>query len=220
MTSASPSSQSEPNKAQNAAFISKHLGQRDYTDVWQAMQSFTQQRNATTPDEVWLLEHTPVFTLGLNGKPEHILDAGNIPVIQCDRGGQVTYHGPGQLVVYTLFDLQRRRLGVKQLVALLEQTIIDVLREHGVHSVRKSGAPGVYVNDAKIAALGLRVRRGCSYHGLSLNLDMDLSPFQRINPCGYAGLAATQLKDHIDDVDNQVVAQQLLLHLQQLLQSH
>jgi lipoyl(octanoyl) transferase len=199
-------------------FVVKQLGQRDYSEVWQAMQAFTQQRDNDTPDEVWFLEHTPVFTLGLNGKPEHILDAGDTPVIQCDRGGQVTYHGPGQLVVYTLLDLQRRRLGVKLLVDVLEQVVIDVLGEYNIRAERKIGAPGVYVDGAKIAALGLRVRRGCSYHGLSLNLDMDLSPFQRINPCGYAGLAATSLKDLTGDVDKDRVIQQLLVQMRYLLQ--
>ena len=212
------SSSQDSNITTPAPFIIKHLGLRDYTEVWQAMQAFTQQRNADTTDEIWLLEHTPVFTLGLNGKPEHILDAGDIPVVQCDRGGQVTYHGPGQLVVYTLLDLQRRHLGVKLLVNLLEQAIIDVLRECKVNGARKDGAPGVYVDGAKLAALGLRVRRGCSYHGLSLNLDMDLSPFRRINPCGYKGLQATRLKDLIPAVDKQDISQQLLVHLQRLLQ--
>jgi len=197
--------------------VSKPLGLCEYAETWQAMQDFTQQRDGNTADELWLLEHTPVFTLGLNGKSEHIIDAGDIPVIQCDRGGQVTYHGPGQLVVYTLLDLRRRNLGVKHLVECLEQSIINLLHDYKVTGTRRPGAPGVYVDGAKIAALGLRVRRGCSYHGLSLNLDMDLSPFERINPCGYEGLAATQLKDLVRDMDKQQVSQQLEIHLQRLL---
>lgn len=173
--------------------IIKQLGLCDYRRTWEAMQDFTRQRTADSSDEIWLLQHSPVYTLGLNGKPEHILNAGDIPVIQSDRGGQVTYHGPGQLVLYTLLDLNRRHIGIKQLVNLLEQAVIDTLQTYQVIGARKAGAPGIYVDGAKIAALGLRVRRGCCYHGLSLNVDMDLEPFERINPCGYAGLATTQL---------------------------
>lgn len=159
------------------------------------MQQFTDLRDENTADEIWLLEHPPVFTLGLNGKEEHILDAGGIPVIQCDRGGQVTYHGPGQLVVYCLLDLKRRNLGVKQLVNKIEQAVIDLLAESDIKSQRRDKAPGIYINESKIAALGLRVRRGCCYHGLSLNIDMNLEPFTRINPCGFPDLQAVQLKD-------------------------
>lgn len=169
------------------------LGLRDYTSVWREMQRFTEQRDTHTRDEIWFLQHPPVFTLGLNGKHEHLLNPGNIPVVTCDRGGQVTYHGPGQIVAYFLLDLRRLSLGVKDLVARLEQAVIDLLANHGISAVRRASAPGVYVNDAKIAALGLRVRRGCCYHGLSFNVDMDLEPFTRINPCGYTGLATTQL---------------------------
>lgn len=177
-------------------FKVRQLGLRDYQSVWQEMQQFTDARGPDTRDEVWLLEHPPVFTLGLNGKPEHILDAGDIPVVKCDRGGQVTYHGPGQLIVYLLLDLRRRELGVKTLVNKIEQAIIDLLQAQNINGQRREAAPGIYVNDAKIAALGLRVRRGCCYHGLSLNVDMDLQPFSRINPCGFEGLATDQLANH------------------------
>lgn len=172
----------------------RDLGRRDYVPVWQAMQDFTAARDADSADEIWLVEHAPVFTLGQAGRPEHILDAGAIPVVQSDRGGQVTYHGPGQLVVYLLLDLKRRRLGVKELVRRLEQAVIDLLAEYRITGDRRAGAPGIYVDGAKIAALGLRVRRGCSYHGLSLNVDMDLEPFSRIHPCGYTGLVSVDLK--------------------------
>jgi lipoyl(octanoyl) transferase len=177
----------------------RRLGRRDYETVWREMQAFTDQRTADTPDEIWLTEHPPIFTLGLNGKPEHLLAPGDIPVIQCDRGGQVTYHGPGQIVLYLLLDLRRRNLGVKTLVHKMEQAIIELLQEYGISGARKEGAPGIYVEGAKIAALGLRVRKGCCYHGLSLNVDMDLEPFSRINPCGYRGLATTQIRDHFSN---------------------
>jgi lipoyl(octanoyl) transferase len=160
-----------------------------------------------------------VFTLGLNGKPEHILSPGNIPVVYCDRGGQVTYHGPGQLVAYLLLDLRRRELGVKNLVNKIEQAIIELLVEYDVHGERQKGAPGIYVDDAKIAALGLRVRKGCSYHGLSLNVDMDLEPFSRINPCGFEGLACDQLRNHLPAVAIQSIEDQLIRHLQRHLES-
>lgn len=181
------------------------------------MQQFTNNRTPDTPDEIWLLEHPPVFTLGLNGKPEHILDAGDIPVVKCDRGGQVTYHGPGQLIVYLLLDLRRRELGVKTLVHKIEQAIINLLQEKNIDAVRRDGAPGIYVSDAKIAALGLRVRRGSCYHGLSLNVDMDLEPFSRINPCGYAGLSSDQLSRHLVSTDIKTIAPELLRHLQKQL---
>ncbi len=175
----------------------RYLGEVDYQNTWQKMQDFTDTRQADTADELWLLQHPPVYTLGKNGKPEHVLDPADIPVINSDRGGQVTYHGPGQIVVYTLLDLNRLKIGVRQLVTVLEQSIIDLLADYGVASNARRDAPGVYVNDAKIAALGLRVRRGCSFHGLALNVDMDLEPFARINPCGYEGLEVTQLKNFI-----------------------
>ncbi|MFP5464897.1 MAG: lipoyl(octanoyl) transferase LipB [Gammaproteobacteria bacterium] len=172
----------------------RRLGRVDYTACLAAMQDFTDRREANTPDQLWLVQHPPVFTLGLAGKPEHVLDAGDIPVVHCDRGGQVTYHGPGQVVLYTLLDLKRADVGVKALVTTLEQAVIDLLTTLGIDGERRAGAPGVYVAGAKIAALGLRVRRGCAYHGLSLNVAMDLTPFERINPCGYAGLAVTDLR--------------------------
>ncbi len=171
----------------------KHLGIVDYEATWRAMQTFTAQRNAETNDEIWLLQHTPVYTQGLAGKPEHLLIKPAIPVVKTDRGGQITYHGPGQIVAYVLFDLKRKGIGVKELVKRIEQSIIDVLQGHGIKAERKLGAPGVYVNGAKIAALGLRVKNGCSYHGLAFNVAMELAPYQAINPCGYAGMAVTDL---------------------------
>ncbi|MEW5755628.1 MAG: lipoyl(octanoyl) transferase LipB [Pseudomonadota bacterium] len=175
--------------------IVRTLGMQDYLPVWQAMQDYTLRRTSDDPDEIWLLQHFPVYTLGLNGRPEHVLAPGTIPVVHTDRGGQVTYHGPGQLIAYTLFDLKRWNWGVRQLVTLLEQSVIELLAGYGIAARARADAPGVYVGDAKIASLGLRVRRGCSYHGLSLNIDMDLAPFAGINPCGHAGLAVTQLRD-------------------------
>ncbi|MBW7931245.1 MAG: lipoyl(octanoyl) transferase LipB [Gammaproteobacteria bacterium] len=175
------------------SILVRRLGRVDYQATLAAMQRFTNERDATTTDEVWLLEHGPVFTLGLNGDPHHVLGAGDIPVVKVDRGGQVTYHGPGQLVAYTLLDLPRRQLGVRALVTALEAAIIDTLAAYGIDAASKPKAPGVYVDGAKIGSLGLRVRRNCSYHGLALNVDMDLEPFSRINPCGYAGLAVTDI---------------------------
>lgn len=175
--------------------IIRHLGRSDYTTTWRAMRDFTDARNQQTADEVWIVEHPPVYTQGVAGRPEHVLDAGNIPLISSDRGGQVTYHGPGQLVLYTLLDLRRLNLGVKPLVQILQQTIIVTLAQYGISATTRPDAPGVYVGDAKIAFLGLRVRQGCCYHGLSLNVNMDLTPFKQINPCGYPGLAVTQLAD-------------------------
>lgn len=171
------------------------LGRQDYQPVWQQMQGFTHSRHAGSHDEVWLVQHSPVFTLGRNGKPEHVLAAGDIPVVQIDRGGQVTYHGPGQLLAYLLLDIRRKGLGVRELVIRIENSIIALLDRYGIEAAGRRDAPGVYVQDAKIAALGLRVSKGCTYHGLSLNVDMDLEPFQRINPCGYAGLKVTQCRD-------------------------
>jgi len=175
------------------------LGRRDYASCWQAMSEFTNQRTPDTLDQLWLVEHSPVFTQGQAGKAEHVLFPGDIPVVQTDRGGQITYHGPGQLVAYPLLDLRRLKIGVRELVTALEQTIISTLAHYGIDSAAKPDAPGVYVDGAKIASLGLRVRRGCSFHGLALNVDMDLSPFGRINPCGYQGLAMTQIRDLIGD---------------------
>lgn len=173
----------------------KPLGLVDYESTWRAMQAFTAARDEATPDELWSLEHPPVFTLGQAGKREHLLQATDIPIIPIDRGGQVTYHGPGQAVVYVLVDLKRRGYGVKELVHRMEQAVMDILAESGVQAERKPGAPGVYVGGAKIAALGLRIKQGRSYHGLALNVDMDLSPFALINPCGYPGMAVTQMRD-------------------------
>ena len=173
----------------------RRLGRQPYEATWQAMRAFTDNRTADTPDELWLLEHDPVFTLGQAGKMEHVLAAGDIPVVPVDRGGQVTYHGPGQIVGYPLIDLRRTGVGVRELVHRIEQALIDTLAHWDVLALRREGAPGVYVGDAKVAALGLRVRRGCSFHGLAFNVAMDLEPFHRINPCGYKGLAVTQLLD-------------------------
>ena len=197
--------------------IVHELGIMDYQSAWDDMRLFNMQRNALTLDEIWILEHPPVFTLGLNGKAQHILDAHAIPVIQCDRGGQVTYHGPGQLVAYVLLDLQRRHWGVKKLVNCLEQAIIELLADYAIQGQRRADAPGVYVDGAKIAALGLRVRQGCCYHGLSFNVDMDLTPFTYINPCGYQGLSSTQLKSLHPQLDYGLVKKQLISHLSQQL---
>ena len=193
------------------------MGLRDYETVWHEMQHFTDTRTADTPDEIWLLEHPPVFTLGLNGKREHILDPGDIPVVKCDRGGQVTYHGPGQLIAYLLLDMRRHQLGVKALVSKIEQAVIELLAEHHIHGQRRDGAPGIYVDGAKIAALGLRIRKGCSYHGLSLNVDMDLAPFSRINPCGFEGLATDQLRHHNPALDLHTAETSLIKQLQRQL---
>jgi len=171
------------------------LGRVDYAPTYQAMLDFTAARTAETPDELWIVEHPPVYTLGQAGKPEHILRDVGIPTVKIDRGGQVTYHGPGQVVIYLLLDLSRLKIKVRELVTAIEQAVIDLLAAHGVTAERRDGAPGVYVGPAKVAALGLRIRNGCSYHGVSLNVDMDLSPFEAINPCGYPGLQVIQTKD-------------------------
>ena len=171
------------------------LGRQAYEPVWRAMQRFTDARDQDTPDELWLVEHEPVFTLGQAGKPEHVLAPGDIPVLHVDRGGQVTYHGPGQIVLYPLLDLRRIGIGVREYVCRIEQAIIDTLDEWNIGGQRREGAPGVYVAGAKVAALGIRVRRGCTFHGLAFNIGMDLEPFHRINPCGYQGLQVTSLRD-------------------------
>lgn len=173
--------------------IIKDLGRRDYLPVWQAMHDFTDSRTENTLDEVWLVEHNPVFTQGQAGKAEHVLTPGDIPVVQSDRGGQVTYHGPGQLVAYVLINLRRQKLGVRDLVTHIENTVINTLGKFDIESAARPDAPGVYVNNQKICSLGLRIRKGCSFHGLALNVNMDLSPFLRINPCGYAGMEMTQM---------------------------
>ncbi|WP_436262675.1 lipoyl(octanoyl) transferase LipB [Natronocella acetinitrilica] len=174
------------------------------------MQAFTDDRGPDTPDEIWLVEHPPVFTLGLAGKPEHVLAPGDIPVVNVDRGGQVTYHGPGQVVIYPLLDMRRRRLGVRQLVTLLEETVVALLADYGITAYPRPDAPGVYVDDAKIAALGLRIRRGASYHGVALNVAMDLEPFSRINPCGHAGMQVIQVRDLTPDATLDDMAEGLL----------
>lgn len=181
--------------------VIRQLGVQPYEPVWRAMQQFTETRSENTADELWVLQHPAVFTQGQAGKAEHLLAPGDIPVIQIDRGGQVTYHGPGQLVIYLLINVRRAAVGVRELVSLIEAAIIDTLASFKVTAEARADAPGVYVGDAKIAQLGLRIRHGCSYHGLSLNVSMDLSPFSRINPCGYAGLAVTQLIDLVDEDD-------------------
>ncbi|WP_027911207.1 lipoyl(octanoyl) transferase LipB [Pseudomonas sp. URMO17WK12:I4] len=178
-----------------AELIVRHLGLVDYLPTLEAMRTLTAERDESTPDEIWLLQHPQVFTQGQAGKPEHLLAPGDIPVVQVERGGQVTYHGPGQLVGYLMLDLRRLDLGVRELVTVMEQALVEVLASYGVEAAPKADAPGVYVKGDKIASLGLRVRRGCSFHGLALNVDMDMTPFGRINPCGYAGLKMTQLKD-------------------------
>jgi len=195
------------------SIIVRELGLQPYQQVWRDMQLFTDQRTDTTPDELWLLQHSPVFTLGKNGRPEHVLNAADIPVIKSDRGGQVTYHGPGQIVVYTLLDLKRMNIGVRELVTRIEISVINLLEGYGITASARKDAPGVYVDGRKIAALGLRVRKGCSFHGLALNVDMDLVPFTRINPCGYEDLEVTQLSALADVSDFGDVEQRLLSHL-------
>lgn len=175
--------------------VVRRLGRADYEPVWHAMSAFTDERGPETLDEFWLVEHPPVFTLGQAGRPEHVLAPGDIPVLQVDRGGQVTYHGPGQVVAYPLIDLRRRGIGIRRLVEALEQAVIEQLRGYGIRATRRERAPGVYVDGRKIAALGLRVRRGCTFHGLAFNVAMDLEPFRRINPCGFAGLEVTQVSE-------------------------
>jgi len=189
--------------------VIKELGQTDYEPVWQSMKQFTSVRDGNTDDELWVTEHFPVYTQGLNGREEHLLSTSSIPVIQVDRGGQVTYHGPGQLVIYCLLDLNRLGIGIRQLVTHIEQAIVNLLKIYNVDAYAKKEAPGVYVGHAKIAALGLRIRKGCSYHGLSLNLDLDLSPFSGINPCGFKGLEVTRLSDHVAEFSTEQVSQQL-----------
>lgn len=196
----------------NIVFI-RTLGLHDYQDCWQQMQAFTNHRTDETPDEIWLVEHPPVFTQGQNGKPEHLLHPGSIPVIQVDRGGQVTYHGPGQLVVYPLVNLKRKKLNVRNIVTILEKSVIQLLEKYGISAVAKCDAPGVYVDNKKICSLGLRIRRGCSFHGLALNVNMDLEPFSRINPCGFSELKMTQLSELAPDVDIEIIGQQLLDYL-------
>ena len=193
--------------------ILRRFPEVDYAPCWQAMKSFTDQRHTDSSNELWVLEHPPVFTLGQAGKAEHVLAAGDIPVVQTDRGGQVTYHGPGQTVIYLLLNLSQFQVGARELVSRIEQAIIDFLADHDIDARLKDGAPGVYVDGAKIASLGLRIRRGCSYHGLSLNRDLDLGVFQRINPCGYAGQPVTSLAALARQLSRKQVEDGLLAHL-------
>jgi len=195
----------------------RHFGEVDYGECWTAMRDFSMRRGAASADELWCVQHPSVFTLGRGGKPEHILAAGSIPVVHSDRGGQVTYHGPGQLVVYVLLDTHRLGIGPRELVRRLEQGVIDVLAGFDIEAERRAGAPGVYVADAKVAALGLRLRNGMSYHGLALNVDLDLEPFLRINPCGYAGLRVTRLADLGVALDCAAVLALFLPHLARAL---
>lgn len=203
----------------NNPLIVRQLNQADYVEIWQAMQKFTDNRQDDTPDELWLVEHPQVFTQGQAGKDEHLLAPGDIPVIKADRGGQITYHGPGQQVIYVLINLRRKKIGIRQLVSLIENAIIGSLADYDIEAIAKAEAPGVYVNNKKIASLGLRVRKGCSFHGLALNVNMDMSPFLQINPCGYAGLEMTQTSElngpsNLNDASNSLVK-----HLSTLLET-
>ncbi|HDR2860986.1 TPA: lipoyl(octanoyl) transferase LipB [Enterobacter asburiae] len=195
----------------------RQLGLQPYEPVSQAMHDFTDSRDETTPDEIWLVEHLPVFTQGQAGKAEHLLTTGDIRVIQSDRGGQVTYHGPGQQVMYVLLNLKRRKLGVRELVTLLEQTVVNTLAEYGIDAHPRADAPGVYVGEMKICSLGLRIRKGCSFHGLALNINMDLAPFLRINPCGYAGMEMTQMRQWVETATPDIIRPVLLNNLLALL---
>ncbi|KNC93056.1 lipoyl(octanoyl) transferase LipB [Trabulsiella odontotermitis] len=201
----------------HSKILIRQLGLQPYEPVSQAMHEFTDKRDETTLDEIWLVEHLPVFTQGQAGKAEHVLMPGDIPVIQSDRGGQVTYHGPGQQVMYVLLNLKRRKLGVRELVTLLEQTVVHTLAEYGVDAHPRADAPGVYVGEKKICSLGLRIRKGCSFHGLALNIAMDLSPFLRINPCGYAGMEMTQLQQWCSEATIENITPVLVSNLLALL---
>ncbi|EJG1724962.1 lipoyl(octanoyl) transferase LipB [Vibrio parahaemolyticus] len=197
--------------------VVKLLGRQDYEPVWKAMHEFTDQRTEETPDEVWLVEHNPVFTQGQAGKAEHLINTGDIPVVQSDRGGQVTYHGPGQLVAYFLINLRRKKLGVRDLVTTIENLVINTLKAYNIDSAARPDAPGVYVDGKKICSLGLRIRKGCSFHGLALNVNMDLTPFLRINPCGYAGMEMVQVSQFNGPSDVETVEKQLIEELVTLL---
>ncbi len=190
----------------------RFLGRRDYVPLWKKMQAFTDERDDTTPDELWFCEHPPVFTLGLNAAQEHLLAPGDIPVVQIDRGGQVTYHGPGQLMVYPLIDIRRAAIGVRKLVTALEQSVVDLVAEFDVRAASRPDAPGVYVDGKKVASVGLRIRRGSSFHGMALNVDVDLEPFSRINPCGYQGLEMTDLARLGIDLGLEETGERLLPH--------
>jgi lipoyl(octanoyl) transferase len=199
------------------ALVIHHFGQMEYLATWRGMQAFTDNRDCNTPDELWFLEHPPVFTLGRNGNPEHLHKTGGIPVINTDRGGQVTYHGPGQLVVYTLLNINRRQLSVQSLVRVMEQAVINLCADYDIEAQRRQNAPGVYVDGRKLAALGLRIRKGFSFHGLSLNVDMDLAPFSMIDPCGYTGLEVTQLRDLGVTAPMQIITDRFQQHLEHVL---
>lgn len=196
----------------------RYLGKQPYLDTWQAMSDFTNSRDDNTVDEIWIVEHPPVFTQGTAGKAEHLLQQTEIPVVKSDRGGQITYHGPGQLIVYLLINIRRKDFNVRSLVTIIEQGIIVLLKDNNIEAYAKIDAPGVYVNNKKIASLGLKIRRGCSFHGLALNVDMDLSPFLQINPCGYAGLEMTQCKDEGIKLSVSEIAPLLIEKLNQKLQ--
>lgn len=193
--------------------IFRHLGLQDYQPIWQAMRDFTRSRTPDTPDEIWMLQHPPIFTQGQAGKPEHILNISHIPICQSDRGGQVTYHGPGQLIAYILLDLKHVHLGIRSLITALEDSIIALLKNYDLNATTQQKAPGVYIQDQKICSIGLRVRNSCTYHGIALNVDMDLSPFNQINPCGYHDLKMTQMRDQIQDhkinIDINIIEKQL-----------
>jgi lipoyl(octanoyl) transferase len=198
------------------SFVHRQLGFKAYEPVYAAMRDFTLTRDADTPDELWQVEHPSVYTQGQAGKPEHILNPGDIPIVQSDRGGQVTYHGPGQLVLYTLLDLKRLKIGIKQLVSNIEQSVIDTLAQIDIPAERRCGAPGIYANDAKICSLGLRIRHGKSYHGLAFNIDMDLEPFSRINPCGFQNLKITQVSDFIGPTSIETVVPLLIANMNKI----
>ena len=193
--------------------IVRSLGRQEYEPLWRKMQQFTDERDSDTPDEIWFTEHSPVFTLGMNASRDHLIAPGNIPVVQVDRGGQVTYHGPGQLMVYPLIDLKRARLGVRDLVTALEQCVVDLVAGLGIAAASRKDAPGVYVDGTKIASVGLRVRRGASYHGMALNIDVDLEPFSRINPCGFSDLAVTDLRALGVGEERDAIRDNVLKHL-------
>ncbi len=197
--------------------IVKRLALQEYETVWHEMQNFTQNRDKQTADEIWIVEHPPIYTLGLNGKREHLLNDVNIPVIETDRGGQITYHGPGQLVIYLLLDIERLNMGVRPVVTLLEQAMIKALSQYGLKAMAKPEAPGVYINDRKIGSVGIRVKRGCCYHGLSLNNDLDLTPFNYINTCGYTDLEVTRLSDLDVKITNYELAVPVIHHLIQAI---
>ena len=201
----------------HSILIVRQLGRQAYVPVWQAMQSFTNERDTETKDEVWLVEHEPVFTQGLAGKAEHLLMPGDIPVVQVDRGGQVTYHGPGQQVVYLLIDLKRKKLGVRQLVSAIENSVVELLESYNIKSAPRADAPGVYVDDKKICSLGLKIRRGASFHGLALNVSMDIEPFQRINPCGFAGMQIAQVSELGGPKDLEVIGQDIVAVIKRCL---